>query len=50
MVPVQPCSLLQAELQLHGGVCSGAAPEQAAQPAGAALAARGADPPVGQEL
>lgn len=38
VVPVQPCSLLQAEHhQLHGGACSGAVPEQAADPAGAAL-------------
>lgn len=37
MVPVQPCSLLQAERQLRGGVCSGAAPERAAHPAGTAL-------------
>lgn len=37
MVPVQPCSLLQAEHQLCAGVCSGAVPEQAAHPAGAVL-------------
>lgn len=40
-----PCSLLQAEHQLHGGVCSGAVPEQAAHPAGTALTV-----PVGQEV